>query len=232
MRSTFILLLGLTISSAASLPAAMAQEAAIYVTTYIDVVPQSMEAAVAALKSEAAASRKDDGNREAQVLREIGRSDRFVVLETWMDKRAFAAHGKAPHVQQFRDQIKAIEAAPPDERVLATVWSNSTLEPKSTPISAPAVWVATHVDVMPDYEKDAALMLKTLGEASVKETGNLRFLAAHQPDRPNHFTLGEIWADRASFDAHQAAAPTRQFRDRLGPMLGALYDQRIYQAVD
>jgi quinol monooxygenase YgiN len=232
MRSSFLLLLGLTISSASGLPPAMAQEAAIYVATYIDVVPQSMEAAVAALKSEAAASREDGGCREVQVLREIGRSDRFVVLETWTDERVFATHGKAPHVQQFRDRLKAIEAAPPDERVLEAVWSSSMPESKSTPISAHAVWVATHVDVTPDYEKDTALMLKALGEASVKETGNVRFLAAHQPDRPNHFTLGEIWTGRASFDAHQAAAPTRQFRDRLGPMLGALYDQRIYQAVE
>jgi quinol monooxygenase YgiN len=50
--------------------------------------------------------------------------------------------------------------------------------------------------------------------------------------RPNHFTLEEGWASHLAFDAHQAAAPTRQFRDKLTPMLGALYDQRIYRGLE
>jgi len=60
----------------------------------------------------------------------------------------------------------------------------------------------------------------------------VRFVVAQQTGRPNYFTVSEIWADRTSFDAHQAAAQTRHFRDGLGPMLGALYDQRIYRAVE
>jgi quinol monooxygenase YgiN len=92
--------------------------------------------------------------------------------------------------------------------------------------------VVTHVDVMPPYKYDASGMLKELGEGSAKEPGNLRFVVAQQTGRPNHFTVSEIWADRTSFDAHQAAAQTRHFRDGLGPMLGALYDQRIYRAVE
>ena len=75
-------------------------------------------------------------------------------------------------------------------------------------------------------------MLKELGEGGPKEPGNLRFVVAQQTGRQNHFTVSEIWADRTSFDAHLAAAQTRHFRDRLGPMLGALYDQRIYRAVE
>jgi len=62
---------------------------------------------------------------------------------------------------------------------------------------------------------------------SAKEPGNMRFVVAQQTGRPNHFTVSEIWAD-----AHRAAAQTRHFRDMLGPMLGALYDQRIYRAVE
>ena len=165
---------------------------------------------------------------DVQVLREIGRDNRFVVLESWKDQSAFEAHGKAPHAQQFRDRLGAIETAPPDERVLAGLWQSPT--PK-TP-SAHSVWVVTHVDVMPPYMDEASAMLKELGESSAKEPGNTRFVMAQQTGRPNHFTVSEIWADRTSFDAHRAAAQTRHFRDRLGPMLGALYNQRIYRAVE
>jgi len=28
------------------------------------------------------------------------------------------------------------------------------------------------------------------------------------------------------------AAPTREFRDKLAPMTGALYDERMYRALD
>jgi hypothetical protein len=35
-----------------------------------------------------------------------------------------------------------------------------------------------------------------------------------------------------SFDAHPAAAQTKEFRRKLNPMLGALYDQRLYRELD
>jgi quinol monooxygenase YgiN len=49
-----------------------------------------------------------------------------------------------------------------------------------------------------------------------------------QTNRPNHFTVVEVWRDRAAFDAHGMAAHTRRFREQLAPMSGALYDERLY----
>src|SRR2546423_586136 len=49
---------------------------------------------------------------------------------------------------------------------------------------------------------------------------------------PNHFTVIEIWASREAFDAHGMAPHVREFRDRLAPMSGALYDERLYEAVN
>jgi quinol monooxygenase YgiN len=160
MRPVFVLFLGVMMLAAGFVRAAVAQDAAVGVATYIEVMPQSMAAAVTSLRTEAAASRKDDGCQDVQVLREIGRDNRFVVLESWKDQSAFEAHNKAPHAQQFRDRLGAIETAPPDERILAGFWQSPT--PK-TP-SAHSVWVVTHVDVMPPYKDDASGMLKELGE--------------------------------------------------------------------
>jgi quinol monooxygenase YgiN len=42
----------------------------------------------------------------------------------------------------------------------------------------------------------------------------------------------EIWIDRNALEAHAVAAHTRQFREQIGPMSGALYDERLYRALD
>jgi quinol monooxygenase YgiN len=51
------------------------------------------------------------------------------------------------------------------------------------------------------------------------------------PNRLNHFAVIETWRDRQTLEAHQAAAHTRDFRTKLAPMAGALYDERLYRLV-
>jgi quinol monooxygenase YgiN len=51
-------------------------------------------------------------------------------------------------------------------------------------------------------------------------------------NRPNHFTVVETWRDRAAFDTHGMTGPTRRFREHLGPMSGALYDERLYMLLN
>jgi quinol monooxygenase YgiN len=228
MRSASVALFVLGLGSSVSTPT-VAQETNVQVATYVDAVPQSAQAVSAMFEGEAAASRKDDGCGGAQALREIGQDNRFLLIETWKDQGSFEAHGKSSHATQFRNRLDAIELASPDERILAAIWQGQA---SKTPATANAVWVVTHVDAMPQYMDEASSMLERLAEGSVKQAGNLRFLVTHQPDLPNHFTVMENWADRASFEAHQAADATKQFREKLGPMLGALYDQRIYRAID
>jgi quinol monooxygenase YgiN len=43
--------------------------------------------------------------------------------------------------------------------------------------------------------------------------------------------LFEGWRDRKAFDASISAAHTKEFRQKLNPLEGALYDERLYQAV-
>ena len=75
-------------------------------------------------------------------------------------------------------------------------------------------------------------MQKALAAAARKDDGNLWFDVLQQTNRPNHFTVVEAWADRTAFDAHVMAAHTRLFREQLAPMNGALYDERLYAALD
>ena len=55
---------------------------------------------------------------------------------------------------------------------------------------------------------------------------------AQQANRPNHFTVFEVWANRKALDTHATAAHTRVFREKVSPMAGALYDERFYKALD
>ena len=94
------------------------------------------------------------------------------------------------------------------------------------------IYVATHVDVIPPRKDDGVAALKRLGEDSRRDHDNLRFEVVQQISRPNHFTVVEIWRDAKAVETHSMAAPTREFRDKLATMTGALYDERLYRAID
>ena len=94
------------------------------------------------------------------------------------------------------------------------------------------MYVVTHVDVIPPRKDDGLAALKQLADAGRSSAGNVRFEVVQQTNRPNHFTVVEIWKDARAVEAHAMADATRRFRDALGPMSGALYDERMFKAVD
>ena len=202
-------------------------EGPVYTATYVEVLPSAIKDGGALLKQYRDASLKDAGNFRMELVQEIGRASRFAVLAIWADQKAFEAHGKSAHAGQFRDKLRAIHAAPYDERVHSgmAVGARDALRPGS-------VAVLTHVDVPPPLKDAVVPMLQQLSGDSRKEAGNQRFEVQQQGNRPNHFTVVEIWADQKARDAHVMAAHTRQFRDKFGPMSGALYDERIYRPAD
>jgi quinol monooxygenase YgiN len=226
MRPMLFALL-LTALLPAGLTRADAQDAVVYGATYVEVAPGAIPQGIALLKALVAASRKEDGNLGFFVVQERDRPNRFAALETWKDQAAFEAHRKGKAYAEFNEKLVPIRSAPPDERV------HNALAAAELPVpSRGTVWVVTHVDV-PQSSKDACIgELKTLAEASRKEAGNRAFGVVQQSNRPNHFTVVEVWQDPKAFDAHAVADHTKQFRAALGPMLGAPYDDRVYAAVE
>ena len=94
-----------------------------------------------------------------------------------------------------------------------------------------SVYVVTHVDV-PGIHRDKVMpALDALAQHSRKEAGNLRFDVSYQKTRTNHFTVMETWKDQAANDTHELTPHTREFRNVLTPITGALYDQRWYKAM-
>jgi quinol monooxygenase YgiN len=60
------------------------------------------------------------------------------------------------------------------------------------------------------------------------DSGNISYDVLQQANRPNHFTVVEEWANRKALDGHAMAAHTLAFREKLLPMAGALFDERLY----
>ena len=94
-----------------------------------------------------------------------------------------------------------------------------------------AILAVTHVDVIPPEKDNGANALEQLADGSRRHAGNLQFDVWRQTNRPNHFTVVEAWANRGAFDVHEMQKETREFRMKLGPMSGALYDERLYKTL-
>ena len=85
MRSGIRLLLGLAMSALGVTPAAPADDATVYIATYVEVVPPSTAQGTALLRQYREASRKDPGNLRIEVLQRIDRPNQFTVLAAWKD---------------------------------------------------------------------------------------------------------------------------------------------------
>jgi quinol monooxygenase YgiN len=193
-------------SNAPNQPApAAAPSGPLYVITYFEVAPEAARKTGALLRQFGAATHKEAGNVEFTALHETGRPGRFAIVEAWKDKPTFEAHGAA--MKQLSDKLQADFASPFDARQF---WG---------------------LDVFPAGKDQVAAMVKQLTDDSRKDAGALRFDAVVWDGRPNHFHLVEAWAGRSARDAHALQQHTREFRTRLVPFEGALYDERLYEAV-
>jgi len=197
----------------------------VYAVTYFEVSPPAAGKIATLTRQYAAASRKEPGNAGFDALEEIGRPSRFALLEAWQDKSAADAHAAA--AKAFEAKLQAELISPFDVRLSNGL---SIAAPKAQP-GADAVYVLTHVDVVPTGKDEGQQLVEALAAAARVEPGNLWFDVLQQANRPNHFTLVEGWRDRDAFTKHIQLTPTREFRDKLKPLQGALYDERLYQAL-
>jgi quinol monooxygenase YgiN len=92
----------------------------------------------------------------------------------------------------------------------------------------PRIYVVTHVDLMPNYAADGAKLLKQFAIDSHNDKGSVRFEVLGEPTRKNHFTIVSVWENQAAFDSHVEASHTREFREKVQPMLGGPLDERLH----
>lgn len=227
MRKTFALLCSLVLASFA-LPAAQAQDAA-YVVSYFETTPAAAQDATALARAFGETSRKDVGNLRFDVLQRVGQPNQFSIIEVWKDTGAQAAHAGAQHTQQFREKLKPLLRSPYDERPHTAL---NVGQPQMSGAARETLYVVTHVDFIPPEKENGIGMVKTLAEASRKDDGNLRFEGLQQNSRPNHMTLVEAWKDGRTLDAHGITPHMKAFREKLAPVSGSLFDERIYWSIN
>jgi quinol monooxygenase YgiN len=199
---------------------------AIYVVTYFEVAAPDAAKVDDLLHKFAVATRKENGNAEVTALHQVGRSGHFAIVEAWQDKPAYDAHAAA--MKALGDSLQPLFTSPFDARQFLPL---SIAAPGSGENLGQAMYVLTHVDVFPAGKEEVAGLVKTLAEDSRKDKGVARFDAVVWDGHPNHFHLIEAWTDHIAQEAHTGAAHTRQFRAKLVPFEGALYDERLYEVV-
>jgi quinol monooxygenase YgiN len=214
------------VAQAPAPPAVPADVSPLYVVTYVESKPGARDETAALLKSYQSASRKDPGNLRSIVVQRPRRPGQFVVVAAWKDKAAWDVHMGAPATKEFREKLNAMRAAPPDDRF------HNSLSVGPMEGASGQVYGVTHVDVIPPQKDNALVALKALGDANRAANGNVRFEIVQQTNRPNHFTVFEVWRSREVFEANAASAHQREFRDKLSGMAGALYDERLYEVLN
>jgi quinol monooxygenase YgiN len=225
------LLIAAAASAAAMVPVAATAQApaagTAYMVTYIEVAPSAQADTADLLRTIAAASRKEAGNERYDILQRVDRENQFAILEAWTDLKAAEAHVGGAALKQFKDKLKPLQISFYDERPSNGI----AVAAASAAVAKDAVYAITHVDVIPPKKDECIVMLKKLADDTRKEPGSLQFEAWQQNNRANHFTVTEIWNGRAAIDGHVVTASTREFREKLGPMSGALYDERLYKSL-
>jgi quinol monooxygenase YgiN len=199
-------------------------ETPFYAVSYVEAVASAAPRAIAALKQYREANRTRDGFVRFDIFEQAGRPGHFALFEIWRDQAAFDARGASQ--KQLVDALGPIRVSDYDLRPYKAL----SVGPAPPPANSWAVSVVSHVDVTPDPR--VAGMLRRLAEASRMEDGNIRFDVVQHTMRANHFTVVETWRDQKAFDAHVAAAHTRQYRDELQPFTGSPLDERVYKAIE
>ncbi|HTV87974.1 MAG TPA: antibiotic biosynthesis monooxygenase [Stellaceae bacterium] len=199
-----------------------------YVVAYFETAPAAADATARVLRRFAAETHRAAGNQGILALHEARRPGRFVLVETWRDQAALEAGGKALEALSASLQTRLI--APFDIRPCVAL-DVAGAAPGSAAPAPRSLYVLTHVDVVPSFKDQTIDLVKQLAAAARQDPGNEVFDPVQQGNRPNHMFLVEGWRDRAAFDAYVATEPARTFRGKLLPMQGALYDERLYDAI-
>jgi quinol monooxygenase YgiN len=94
-----------------------------------------------------------------------------------------------------------------------------------------AVYVATYIDVQAASTNQGTTLIKEYRETTHAEKGNLGIDVVRETGRPSRSVIVEIWNDAASFENHEKAAHTIQFRSKLKTIQNSPYDQRVHKGL-
>jgi quinol monooxygenase YgiN len=217
--------------SIAGTSAARAQtsDEAIYGVTNIDVPPSATSRGIALLKHYRDAALKQPGNHGVDLLQQVGWPNRFVIYEAWKDQSAYDANEKAAHMSGFCDTLRSISNAPCDRHAYFVV----SVGPARVSAGANPIYMMLHLDVFPNQLQTGFVVAKQVAEAARKGEGNLRYDVVSEVSTPlNYMTVFAAWQNRKAFDDYEMSTYARQFRDKVGQLLGSPFDDRLYTPIN
>jgi quinol monooxygenase YgiN len=228
MKSAFLLACVLAMMVTATVPAQPVSSQPVYIVAYVDVLASAAARAAASLRQYRGASRGEPGALSVDLYSQTGRASGFAIVEAWRDGAAYEAHHESAAIERLRRDLNPLQLAPPDVRVQSAYSLGPGMgEGKN------AMTLIVHVDVIPTFLPDYERIAKNYIDATRGESGLLGMEVLQTlPPHLNHLTVIERWADAAALEAHQRTVTARSYREALNPMLGALYDERIYRKVD
>ena len=74
--------------------------------------------------------------------------------------------------------------------------------------------------------------MRQLAIASRKDEGNTRFDILQRTAPSNQFAIVAVWKDQKAYDAHLAAAHTKEFREKIKPFLISAIDDRVHNGME
>lgn len=83
----------------------------VYVSASFELVGESSDEAMAALKELVHETRKEPGCISYILTQDRANPARYMFLEVWADAASLQKHGNAPHIQEFRKKIEGKRTA-------------------------------------------------------------------------------------------------------------------------
>jgi quinol monooxygenase YgiN len=212
---------------------AQVQKPATYELIYVEVSPTSICKAVVLLKQHAQAALRSPGNLGFLVLQRHPDTNQFVLVAQWNGNASLKAYQQALDTKQFRAKLSPLMIAPYDERANIDYQGNPA-RAQAAMAAAPAntVFVLVHVDIAPEAKQQGARAISALTQQSQTVEGNYVFNVLNQSSHSNHFSFFEAWANPADFTEYKDQAFVRRFRETLMPIMGSIYEERIYSDVN
>ena len=200
---------------------------AVHAVTYVDVLPESVNGALAALKQYRETSRTQAGYSSITLLEQLDRAGRLAIIEKWQSNAAFEEHlGNATYAN-LQDKLRLLRTGSYDQRS----YHSLLMDVELSRVSGTAVLILTHVDIAGGAQGMDTLLQQYAAE-SRSVPGNVYCNVLQGNTRSNHFTLVAVWKDNASYMRNMAANYTRSFRNQLEPKTGSPLDERLYRIID
>ena len=94
------------------------------------------------------------------------------------------------------------------------------------------LYVVTHVDLTPNFAVKGTKELQQYIAESRKDPGLVRMELLQDSARTNHYTVVSVWENSKAFEAHEETEHSKRLRDKIQPMLGSPFDERLHRMMN